>query len=147
MAYVTHSWLQHQQWAHQQGVCQTGHRTQSTCNKDQHDELVAHGAPQDGSTFGLRPRAPRPMPAASSHPCYVAAGSSPHQLHHPYAANDASCTLSLDALHGAAVQTSASSAHPACSSRTRTTGKQNDDALLRTVPSASFLLTITGKQQ
>jgi hypothetical protein len=64
-----------------------------------------------------------------------------------YAADDASRTLPPDALHGAAVWTSTSSACPACSSRTRTTGGHNDDALLCTVPSASSLLTIRGEQQ
>jgi hypothetical protein len=144
---LPHSWWQRGQWAHQQDMLQIKPHAQSTCDEDQHDERVSRGPSQDDSTFGLWPRAPCPMPATSSHPCDLAAASNPHQLHHLYAADDASCTLPPDALGGAVVQTYASSARPACSSRTRTTGGHNDDSLLHTVPSASSLLMIRGKQR
>jgi hypothetical protein len=76
----------------------------------------------------------------------MAAASTPHQLYHPYAADDDSHILQPDALHGAAVWTSAPTARPACSSCTCTTGGHDDDAPLCIVPSASSLLTIGGEQ-
>jgi hypothetical protein len=122
-------------------------RAQSTRNKDQHDEWITHGSPQDNSTFGFQPHTPHPMPATSSCPCNLAATSNPRQLHHLYAADDAASTLPPNALHGAAVGTYASSGCQACSSRTRTTGGHDDDALVCTVPSASSLLMGRGDQQ
>ncbi len=106
---LPHSRWQHQKQAHQQDVCQIRLHAQSTCNEDQHDERVTRRALQDDSTFGLQLRAPRPVPVVSSCPCNLAEASSPRQLHHPYAADDASRTLPPDALHGAAVRTSTSS--------------------------------------
>ncbi len=144
---LPHSRWQGQQWAHQQGVHQTGPCIQSTCIKDQHDERVSHGPPQNNSTFGLRPFTPRPVPATSLHPSKLAVASAPCHLHHLYAADDASCTLPPDALHGAAIWTYPLSCHSACTSCTRTSGGYNDDALLCTVPSASSLLTVRGKQR
>jgi hypothetical protein len=120
---------------------------QSTRDKDQHDEWVSCGPPQDNSTFGLRPRTPRPTPAISFYPSKLAAASSPCQLHHLYPADDAPRTLPQNALHGAAMLTYPFSGCSACSSCTHTSCAHNDDALLRTVPSASSLLTIRGKQQ
>jgi hypothetical protein len=95
---LPHSRWQHQQWAPQQDVHQTGPCAQSTCNKDQHDERVAHGSPQDNPTFGLRPRTPRPLPAMSSRPSKLAAASTPSQLHQLYATYDAPRILPPNAL-------------------------------------------------
>jgi hypothetical protein len=145
---LPHSRWQHQQQAHQQDVHPTRPRAQSTRDEDQQDEWVSCRPPQENSTFGLQPRVPHPAPATPSHPSESAAASAPHQLNHFYAADDASRTLPPNALHGVAIQTYPSSGCSACSSRTRTSGGHNDDALdTMHVPSASSLLTIRGKQQ
>ena len=143
---LPHPQWQCQQQAHQQDVCQTRPHAQSTHAEDQHDERVSRGPSQGNSTFGLRLRAPRPMPATSSRLCDLAAAPTPRQLHHLYAADHASRTLPPDELHGAEIWIYSSSVCSACSSRTRTTCGHDDDALLRTVPSASSLLMIRGEQ-
>jgi hypothetical protein len=109
---LPHSWWQHQQWAHKQDVHQTGPCSQSKCNKDQHDEQVACGSPQDNSTFSLQPRASRPRPATFSRPS--AATSAPRQLHQFYGTNDAFHALPPNALHGAPIWTYSSSCCSAC---------------------------------
>jgi hypothetical protein len=139
---LPHSWWQFQQRAHQQDVHQTGPRSQSKCDKDQHDERVAHRSPQDNFTLSLRPHAPHLVPATCSHPSKLAAISAPHQLHQHDGADDAPHAL---ALHGAAIWPYPSSCHSACTSCTHTTGRHDDGALLCTIPSASSFLTIRGK--
>ncbi len=144
---LPHLWWQHQQQAHQQDVSQTGPRIQSIYNEDQHDERVTHGAPKDDSAFVLQPRVPRPAPAASSCPCNLAAASLPHQLHHHYAADDASCTIPPD-MHYMGQQFGPLPPKLAQPAPLAPAPRGHDDeALLHTIPSASSLLTIRGERQ
>jgi hypothetical protein len=135
------------QWAHQQDLHQTGSRSKFEQDKDQHDERVTGGCPQDNFTFSLRPLAPRPMPATCSRPSKLAATSAPRQLHQEcYGADDAPCTLPPNALHGATMWAYPFSCCSACTSYTRTYDGHSYGALLCTIPSASSFLTIRGKQ-
>ena len=143
------AWCQCQQQPHQQDVPEARTVAQSCCNAVEHNGRHNGGPPQDDPVFCFRSRLTSPASATCTHHSNVAPATVSHHIHaHDSGdasndANDANNTLSGHQPHGSAVWTSHPCCRAACSGSH--TSCRHDDALLRTVPTASPLLMGRGE--